>query len=96
VPVPWAGHFQCQNINIFFQIKYAEAILSNSTRKLLWFEITKMLIAVSPHSTLFTQQFNIQMQSVQYATYNSLGECSKARNALTTAPSKEKEKEKTQ
>ena len=29
-----------------FQIKYTEAILSNSTRKLLWFEITKMLIAV--------------------------------------------------
>jgi len=29
-----------------FQIKYAEAILSNSTRKLLLFEITKMLIAV--------------------------------------------------
>ena len=29
-----------------FQIKYAEAIFfSNSTRKLLWFEITKMLIA---------------------------------------------------
>jgi len=33
---------------IFFQIKYTEAILSNSTRKVLslWFEITKMLIAV--------------------------------------------------
>jgi len=31
---------------IFFQIKYTEAILSNSTRKLLWFEISKMLIAV--------------------------------------------------
>jgi len=29
-----------------FQIKYTEAILSNSTRKLLWFEINKMLIAV--------------------------------------------------
>ena len=28
-----------------FQIKYTEAILSNSTRQLLWFEITKMLIA---------------------------------------------------
>ena len=47
VPVRWAGHFQCQNINTFFQIKYTEAILSNSIRKLLWFEITKMLIAVS-------------------------------------------------
>jgi len=30
----------------FFQIKHTEAILSNSPRKLLWFEITKMLIAV--------------------------------------------------
>jgi len=29
-----------------FQIKYTEAILSNSSRKLLWFEITKMLTAV--------------------------------------------------
>jgi len=28
------------------QIKYTEAVLSNSTRKLLSFEITKMLIAV--------------------------------------------------
>jgi len=28
------------------QIKYTEAILSNNTRKLLWFEIAKMLIAV--------------------------------------------------
>ena len=26
------------------EIKYTEAIVSNSTRKLLWFEITKMLI----------------------------------------------------
>ena len=31
---------------IFFKKKYTEAILSNSTRKLLWFEIAKMLIAV--------------------------------------------------
>ena len=31
-----------------FQIKYTEAILSNSTRKLLWFEIkiTKILIGL--------------------------------------------------
>ena len=32
------------------------------------------------------------MQCVQYASYNSLGGCSKARSALTTAPSNEKEK----
>jgi len=30
-----------------FQIKYTETILSNSTRKLVWFEITKMMIACS-------------------------------------------------
>jgi len=29
-----------------FEIKYTKAISSNSTRKLLWFEIRKMLIAV--------------------------------------------------
>jgi len=29
-----------------FQLKYTEAILSNNTRKLLWFENIKMLIAV--------------------------------------------------
>jgi len=33
-------------IQIHFQIKYTEAILSNSIRKLLWFEVTKMLIVV--------------------------------------------------
>jgi len=31
---------------IYFQIKYTEKILSKSICKLLWFEITKMLIAV--------------------------------------------------
>jgi len=29
-----------------FRVKYTEAILSNSTRKLLWYQITKMLITV--------------------------------------------------
>jgi len=29
-----------------FQIKYTAVILSNRTRKLLWFEVTKVLIAV--------------------------------------------------
>jgi len=36
-------HVHSGEIKIF---QYTEAILSNSTRKLLWFEITKMLIAV--------------------------------------------------
>ena len=46
VSLPCAGHFQCQNINTFFQIKCTEAILSNRTQKLLRLEITKMLTAV--------------------------------------------------
>ena len=29
-----------------FHVRYTEAILSNSTRKLLWFEITEVPIAV--------------------------------------------------
>jgi len=49
-------------------------------------------IPIRFHFTLFTQQFKIQMQRVQYATYNSLEGCSKARSALTNAPSNEKEK----
>ena len=40
----------------------------------------------SLHFTLFTQQFKIQTQCVQYASYNSLGGCSKARRALASAP----------
>ena len=35
-----------KNINIFLQLKCTEAILSDNTRKLLLFEITKSLIAV--------------------------------------------------
>ena len=38
--------FPVPKYKYIFQIKYTEAILSNSTRKLIWFEITKMLIAV--------------------------------------------------
>jgi len=47
VPVPRAGRpFPVIIYKYTFQIKYTEAILSNYTRKLLWFEISKMLIAV--------------------------------------------------
>jgi len=38
--------FSMLKYEYIFQIKYTEAILSNSSRKLLWSEITKMLIAV--------------------------------------------------
>jgi len=44
VPVPWA--FPVLKYWYNFQIQYTEAILLNSSPKLLWFEITKMLIAV--------------------------------------------------
>ena len=38
--------FPMINYKYIFQIKHTVAILPNSTRKLLWFEISKMLIAV--------------------------------------------------
>ena len=38
--------FSMMKYKYIFEIKYTEAILSNKTRKLLWFEITKMLIAL--------------------------------------------------
>ena len=44
VLVPWP--FPVLKYKYILQIKNSEAILSDSTRKLLWFEITKMLIAV--------------------------------------------------
>ena len=34
-----------QFLDAFFQIKYTEAIISNGTRKLLWFEITKIIVS---------------------------------------------------
>jgi len=39
-------HLSGGQFKYIFQIKYTAAVLSNSTRKLLWFKITKMLIAV--------------------------------------------------
>jgi len=55
-----------------FQIKYTEAIYPNSTRKLFWFEISKMLNAVlkSKFIVLFiiivgTLSFPIPMWSIQ-------------------------------
>ena len=52
----------------FFQIKYTEAISSNSTRRLLWFEITKILIEVYEKNILsfiiifYTLSFPIRVQ----------------------------------
>ena len=39
---------------------------------------------VYTHFTLFAQQFKMQMQCVQYASYSSLGGCRKARSALNS------------
>jgi len=36
-----------------FQVKYMEAILSNNTRKLQWFEISNTLIAVLKKSLCY-------------------------------------------
>jgi len=48
-----------------FQIKYTEAILSNSTRKLLWFEITEMLIAVKNQNLLcYLLYFSAHVRSI--------------------------------
>jgi len=44
VLVPRAGHFPMLKYKCTSEIKYTEAILSNCTRKQLWFEITKMLL----------------------------------------------------
>ena len=66
VPVPCASHFECQNINIFFQIKYTEAILSNCTRKLLWFEISKMLIGVLRNKFICVIYYNFPHTFVPY------------------------------
>jgi len=48
VLVPGDGHFQIPMLKskYIFQIKNTEAISSSSIRKLLWFEITKMMIVV--------------------------------------------------
>jgi len=47
VPVSWARQSPLTMLKYkyIFHITYTEAVLSNNTGKLLWFELTKMLIA---------------------------------------------------
>ena len=54
VLVPWAGRrpFPMLQHKYIFQVKSTEAILSNCTRKLLWFEITEMMIAFKKNNLL--------------------------------------------
>jgi len=42
----WLAISRAKKNKYIFPMKYTEAILSNGTRKLLWFEITKMLTVV--------------------------------------------------
>jgi len=44
---------QCSNINTFFEKIHTEAILSNRTRKLLWFAITERRIILPISDLLF-------------------------------------------
>jgi len=53
----------------FFQIKYTEGILSNSTRKLLWFEITKMLIAVLNYCAIYYNFLHTFVRCVDFCCY---------------------------
>jgi len=53
------------------RIKYTEAILSNSTRKLYSFEITKMLIAVSLKNNKLTVSFVIIFGTPHFRPYCS-------------------------
>ena len=55
-------------ILIYFQIKYTEAILSNSSRKLFWFEITKLLIAVLDKNFIVYICYNFRPTFVPYAS----------------------------
>jgi len=64
-----------------FQIKYTEAVLSNSTRKVLWFEITKMMMRFKKiivmytvrqkkrnHFSFVNKSFNTQCNLTKFST----------------------------
>jgi len=53
-------------MNTFFRIKCTEVILSNSTRELLRFEITKMLIAVLTNKVVVS--FRIILDTLSFGT----------------------------
>jgi len=50
-----------------FKIKYTDAFLPNSTRKLLWFEITKMLMAVLKNYFLCVIYYNFRHTLVSFS-----------------------------
>ena len=55
----------------YFQIKYTEAILSNSTGKLLWFEIAKVLIAVKKNKLIVLLIIIFGTVSYHVVTYSA-------------------------
>jgi len=73
VLVPGDGHFQIPMLKskYIFQIKNTEAISSSSIRKLLWFEITKMMIVVLKNK--FTVLFIIIFGTLSFSITRQLG-----------------------
>ena len=63
-------HFHCYII--FFQVKLMEAILSNSTQKLLWFEVTKMVIPVKNTFIVCVIYCNFRHTFVLYAVMETV------------------------
>ena len=59
--------FPMMKYKYIFQIKYTEAILSNCTRKLLRFEITRMLIAVKKQIYCLLFMINFRHPLVPYS-----------------------------
>jgi len=59
--------FSVIKYSYMLQIKYTEASLSNNTRKLLWCEITKMLIAVEKKKKNCVIYYNFWHSFVPYS-----------------------------
>ena len=64
---PWLAIFNTKKWKYIFEIKYTATTLSNSTLKLLWFEIAKMLIAVLKRK--FTVLFIINFGTLSFFIY---------------------------
>ena len=67
--------FSVLKYKYIFQVKYTEAILSNNSRKLLRFEITKMLIACSLKLNLlcYLLQFSAYFRSLYITSFVIIG-----------------------
>jgi len=63
--LPWP--FPALKYKYIFQIKYTEAILSNSSRKRLWFEISKMMIVVLRSKFIVLIYYNFRRTFVGYS-----------------------------